>query len=170
MAGFRPARPTPLRSNNIFAPLFIHVYGEAKTERYRIMAGQAEDLIVPTLLELAQHVSILFSTWQVWFFRPQVRLETYQPIGGGFTLSTYGRGNRTQAIQTFQVAEEVIGDQQACPMVSRIALGYGKLDLRDPYLRRPFELGVSGHIGKGKERGWAFLLPNASLRPGRRGC
>ena len=25
--------PTPLRANNIFAPLFIHVYGEAKTER-----------------------------------------------------------------------------------------------------------------------------------------
>src|SRR5262245_22760932 len=39
--------PTPLRVNNIFAPLFINVYGEAKTERYRILAGQAPDIISP---------------------------------------------------------------------------------------------------------------------------
>jgi hypothetical protein len=139
--------PTPLRSNNIFAPLFIHVYGEAKTERYRIMAGQAEDLTSPLFSNSLNTYPFSFLPGKFGFFRPQVRFETYQPIGGGFTLIY--KGAVAQAIQTFQVAEEVIGDQAGLPDgQSRIALGYGKPDPRDPYLRRPFELGVSGHIGK----------------------
>jgi len=139
--------PTPLRANNIFAPLFIHVYGEAKTERYRIMAGQAEDLTSPLFSNSLNTYPFSYLPGKFGFFRPQVRFETYQPIGGGFTLIY--KGAIAQAIQTFQVAEEVIGDQAGLPDgQSRIALGYGKPDLRDPYLRRPFELGVSGHIGK----------------------
>jgi hypothetical protein len=139
--------PTPLRSNNIFAPLFIHVYGEAKTERYRLMAGQAEDLTSPLYSNSLNTYPFSYLPGKFGFFRPQVRFETYQPIGGGFTLIY--KGAIAQAIQTFQVADEVIGDQAGLPDgQSRIALGYGKPDPRDPNLRRPFELGVSGHIGK----------------------
>jgi len=139
--------PTPLRANNIFAPLFIHVYGEAKTERYRIMAGQAEDVTSPLYSNSLNTYPFSYLPGKFGFFRPQVRFETYQPIGGGFTLIY--KGAIAQAIQTFQVADEVIGDQAGLPDgQSRLALGYGKPDRRDPYQRRPFELGVSGHIGK----------------------
>jgi hypothetical protein len=139
--------PTPLRANNIFAPLFINVYGEAKTERYRLMAGQSEDLTSPLFSNSLNTYPFSYLPGKLGFFRPQVRFETYQPIGGGFTLIY--KGAIAQAIQTFQVGDEVVGDQAGLPDVqSRLALGYGKPDLRDRYLRRPFELGVSGHIGK----------------------
>lgn len=139
--------PTPLRANNLFAPLFINVYGEAKTERYRLMAGQSEDLTSPLFSNSLNTYPFSYLPGKLGFFRPQVRFETYQPIGGGFNLIY--KGAIAQAIQTFQVADEVIGDQAGLPDVqSRLALGYGKPDLRDRYLRRPFELGVSGHLGK----------------------
>ncbi|HKQ76763.1 MAG TPA: hypothetical protein VJ810_23915 [Blastocatellia bacterium] len=139
--------PTPLRSNNIFAPLFIHVYGEAKTERNRIMAGQSEDLVSPLISNSLNTYPFSFVPGKLGFFRPQVRFETYQPIGDDFTFIF--QGALTQAIQTFQIADEVIGDQTGLPDGQiRLALGYGKRDRRDQYQRRPFELGVSGHIGK----------------------
>ena len=123
--------PTPLRANNIFAPLFIHVYGEAKTERYRLMAGQSEDLTSPLYSNSLNTYPFSYLPGKFGFFRPQVRFETYQPIGGGFTLIY--KGAIAQAIQTFQVADEVIGDQAGLPDgQSRIALGYGKPDPRDP--------------------------------------
>jgi hypothetical protein len=139
--------PTPLRSNNIFAPLFIHVYGEAKTERYRIMAGQAEDLVSPITSNSVNAYPFSYLPGKLGFFRPQVRFETYQPIRDDFTFIF--QGAISQAIQTFQVADEVIGDQAGFPDGQmRVAIGRGKPDLRDIYPRRPFELGVSGHFGK----------------------
>jgi hypothetical protein len=139
--------PTPLRVNNVFAPLFINVYGEAKTERYRLLAGQAPDIISPTFSNSLNIYPAGFQPGRLGFFRPQVRFETYQPIGDGFTFIY--QGAIAEAIQTFQVADEVIGDQAGLPDgQSRLALGYGKPDLKDRYLRRPFELGVSGHIGR----------------------
>ncbi|HEV2663447.1 MAG TPA: hypothetical protein VG324_00960 [Blastocatellia bacterium] len=140
--------PTPLRGvDNIFAPLFINVYGEAKTDRYRILAGQAPDIVSPLISNSLNAYPFSYLPGKLGFFRPQVRFETYQPIGGGFTLIY--KGAIAQAIQTFQVADEVIGDQAGLPDgQSRLALAYGKPDLRDPYHRRPFELGVTGHIGK----------------------
>jgi hypothetical protein len=139
--------PTPLRVNNIFAPLFINVYGEAKTERYRLLAGQTTDLLSPTLSNSLNVYPAGFQTGRLGFVRPQVRFETYQPISDGFTFIY--QGAIAEAIQTFQVADEVIGDQAGLPDgQSRLALGYGKPDPKDRYHRRPFELGVSGHIGK----------------------
>ncbi|MBO0727301.1 MAG: hypothetical protein J2P52_16990, partial [Blastocatellia bacterium] len=139
--------PTPLRANNIFAPLFIHVYGEAKTERYRIMAGQSEDLVSPLISNSLNTYPFSYLPGKLGFFRPQVRFETYQPIGDDFTFIF--QGAFAQAIQTFQVADEVIGDQSGLPDgQARIALGYGKRDPHDTYHRRPFELGFTGHIGK----------------------
>src|SRR5215510_9879096 len=133
--------PTPLRANNIFAPLFVHVYGEAKTERYRLMAGQAEDVMSPVYSNSLNTYPFSYLPGKFGFLRPQVRFETYQPIGDDFTLIY--KGAIAQTIQTFQVADEVIGDQAGLPDgQSRIALGYGKPDLRDQYQRRPFELGV----------------------------
>jgi hypothetical protein len=139
--------PTPLRVNNIFAPLFINIYGEAKTERYRILAGQTTDLLSPTLSNSLNVYPAGFQTGRLGFLRPQVRFETYQPISDDFTFIY--QGAIAEAIQTFQVADEVIGDQAGLPDgQSRLALGYGKPDPKDLYHRRPFELGVSGHIGK----------------------
>jgi hypothetical protein len=139
--------PTPLRVNNIFAPLFINIYGEAKTERYRILAGQTTDVVTPTFSNSLNVYPAGFLPGRIGFFRPQVRFETYQPISDGFTFIY--QGAIAEAIQTFQVANEVIGDQAGLPDgQSRLALGYGKPDPKDRYHRRPFELGVSGHIGK----------------------
>jgi hypothetical protein len=139
--------PTPLRVNNIFAPLFINIYGEAKTERYRLLAGQTTDIISPTFSNSLNVFPAGFQPGRLGFFRPQVRFETYQPIGDDYTFIF--QGGIAEAIQTFQVADEVIGDQAGLPDgQSRLALGYGKPDPKDRYHRRPFELGVSGHIGK----------------------
>src|SRR5262249_53288858 len=148
--------PTPLRSNNIFAPLFIHVYGEAKTERYRILAGQAEDLVSPIYSNSLNTYLFSYLSGKLGFFRPQVRFETYQPISDDFTFIF--KGAMAQAIQTFQVGDEVIGDQTGLPDCQiRLALGYGKPDRHDKYQRRPFELGVSGHLGK--RRGTQLGIP-----------
>jgi hypothetical protein len=139
--------PTPLRANNLFAPLFVHVYGEAKTERYRLLAGQTEDVISPLVSNSLNSYPFSYVPGKLGFFRPQARFETYQPISDGFTFIF--KGAVAQAIQTFQVADEVIGDQTGLPDGQvRLALGYGKPDPRDTYQRRPFELGVSGHLGK----------------------
>ena len=139
--------PTPLRVNNIFAPLFINIYGEAKTERYRLLAGQTTDVISPTFSNSLNVFPAGFQPGRLGFFRPQVRFETYQPISDDYTFIF--QGAIAEAIQTFQVADEVIGDQAGLPDgQSRLALGYGKPDPKDRYHRRPFELGVSGHIGK----------------------
>jgi hypothetical protein len=139
--------PTPLRVNNIFAPLFINVYGEARTERYRILAGQAPDIISPIFSNSLNIYPAGFQPGRLGFFRPQVRFETYQPLSDDFTLIY--QGAIAEAIQTFQVADEVLGDQAGLPDgQSRLALGYGRPDLHDRYPRRPFEIGVSGHIGK----------------------
>lgn len=151
--------PTPLRANNLFAPLFIHVYGEAKTERYRLMAGQAEDLVSPLISNSLNTYPFSFVPGKLGFFRPQARFETYQPIGDDFTFSF--KGAIAQSIQTFQVANEVIGDQTGLPDGQmRLALGYGKPDLNDPYQRRPFEVGVSGHLGQ--RRGTQLSAPLAT--------
>jgi hypothetical protein len=140
--------PTPLRSvDNIFAPLFIDVYGEAKTERYRLLAGQSTDLVSPLISNSLNTYPYSFLPGKLGFFRPQVRFETYQPISDNFTFIY--QGAIAQAIQTFQIADEVIGDQTGKPDgQSRLALGYGKPDPHDKYNRRPFELGVTGHIGQ----------------------
>src|SRR5262249_50832522 len=94
--------PTPLRVNNIFAPLFINIYGEAKTERYRLLAGQTTDVITPTFSNSLNVYPAGFLPGRIGFFRPQVRFETYQPIGDGFTFIY--QGAIAEAIQTFQVA------------------------------------------------------------------
>jgi hypothetical protein len=139
--------PTPLRVNNIFAPLFINLYGEARTERYRILAGQAPDIISPLFSNSLNIYPAGFQPGRLGFFRPQVRFETYQPISDDFTFTF--QGAVAEAIQTFQVGEEVIGTQAGLPDGQiRLALGYGEPDLNDRFQRRPFELGVSGHIGK----------------------
>ncbi|GEM_PF-410614 len=139
--------PTPLKINNVFAPLFINVYGEARTERYRILAGQAPDIISPIFSNSLNIYPAGFLPGRLGFFRPQVRFETYQPISDDFTFIF--QGAVAEAIQTFQVGDEVIGTQAGLPDGQiRLALGYGEPDLNDRYLRRPFELGVSGHIGK----------------------
>lgn len=140
--------PTPVRgTNNIFAPLFINLYGEARTERYRIMAGQAPDLVSPLISNSLNIYPVGYLPGKLGFFRPQARFETYQPISDNFTFIF--QGAIAQAIQTFQVGDEVIGDQTGRPDGQmRLALGYGKPDLNDRHHRRPFELGVSGHVGK----------------------
>ena len=154
--------PTPLRSNNIFAPLFIHIYGEAKTERYRLLAGQAEDIVSPLYSNSVNTYPFSYVAGKLGFFRPQVRFETYQPIGGDFTFIF--KGALTQAIQTFQVADEVIGDQTGLPDGQmRLALGYGRPDRHDQYRRRPFELGVTGHIGKRRAMQLGVLLTQQQL-------
>ena len=61
--------PTPLRANNIFAPLFIHVYGEAKTERYRLMAGQAEDVMSPVYSNSLNTYPFSYLPGKFGFFR-----------------------------------------------------------------------------------------------------
>lgn len=140
--------PTPLRGiDNIFAPLFINAYVEAKTERYRIMAGQAPDIVSPIISNSLNAYPFSYVPGKLGFFRPQARFETYQPISDDFTFIF--QGAIAQAIQTFQVGDEVIGDQAGRPDGQmRLALGYGKPDPHDPNHRRPFELGVFGHIGK----------------------
>ena len=156
----------PLETNNIFAPQFIHVYGEARTERYRILAGQTEDVVAPLFPNSLNQYPISFMPGSLGYFRPQIRFDTYQPISDNFTFIF--QSALTQAIQTLDVGTlrlgpanfqaEVFGRQTGLPDGQlRAALGYGKPDPKDPLQKRPFELGVSGHLGK--RRGDLFTLP-----------
>ncbi|MGE0126610.1 MAG: hypothetical protein AB7U82_00785 [Blastocatellales bacterium] len=156
----------PLTANNIFQPQFIHIYGEAKTERYRILAGQTEDVVAPLFPNSLNQYPITFMPGSIGYFRPQIRFDTYQPISDNFTFIF--QAALTQAIQTFDVGTlrfgpedfeaEVFGRQTGLPDgQARVALGYGKPDPKDPLQKRPFELGVSGHFGQ--RRGDLFTLP-----------
>ncbi|MGH9938835.1 MAG: hypothetical protein ACREAM_21550 [Blastocatellia bacterium] len=146
----------PLTANNIFAPQFIHVYGEARTERYRILAGQTEDVVAPLIPNTLNQYPITFMPGSLGYFRPQARFDTYQPIGDNFTFIF--QGAVTQAIQTLDVGSEVFGRQTGLPDgQARVALGYGKPAPNDPLQKRPFELGLSGHLGQ--RRGDLLTIP-----------
>ncbi|MGH9766378.1 MAG: hypothetical protein ACREAB_03005 [Blastocatellia bacterium] len=146
----------PLTANNIFQLQFVHIYGEARTERYRVLAGQTEDVVAPLIPNTLNQYPITFIPGSLGYFRPQVRFETFQPVSDNFTLIF--QGAVAQAIQTFDVGEGVIGRQTGAPDGQvRVALGYGKPAPNDPLQKRPFELGLSGHIGE--RRGTLLTIP-----------
>jgi hypothetical protein len=146
----------PLTTNNIFQLQFIHAYGEARTERYRILAGQTEDVVAPLIPNTLNQYPITFMPGSLGYFRPQVRFETNQPIGNEFTFIAQGSVN--QAIQTLNVGAEVFGRQTGLPDgQARVALGYGRPDPKDPLQKRDFEIGVSGHLGQ--RRGDLLTVP-----------
>jgi hypothetical protein len=74
--------------------------------------------------------------------------NTYAMIPG--SIGFFGvpiTGALVTAVQTFQVSDEVLGfgkDVPDCQL--RFAIGHGKANPRS--LKRPFELGISGHIGQ----------------------
>jgi hypothetical protein len=160
--------PTPLKVDNVFAPLFVNIYGEARTERYRLLAGQTVDVIFPVFANTLNGYPFSFLPGDLGFVRPQVRFETFQPINDDLTFIF--QGAITQAVQTFrvndeilreqtgQITDEVFGDQGGLPDGQiRLALGRGKPDPQDRFRRRPFELGVSSHLGK--RRGRLLAIP-----------
>jgi hypothetical protein len=156
----------PLTANNIFQPQFFDMYGEAKTENYRLLAGQTVDVVAPLAPNTLNQYPVTFIPGSLGYFRPQVRFETFQPINDKFTFIL--QGALTQAIQTFdvgtasigpgEVSKDVIGRQTGLPDgQTRVGLGYGKPAPDDPLQQRPFEIGLSGHLGK--RRGDLVSLP-----------
>ncbi|MGH9855064.1 MAG: hypothetical protein ACREBD_34975, partial [Blastocatellia bacterium] len=146
----------PLAANNIFQPQFFNIYGEAKTERVRLLAGQAQDVVSPLFPNTLNQYPIRYIPGSLGYFRPQVRLETYQPISDNFTFIF--RGAVAEAIQTFDVGNEVVGKQTGKPDgQARVAVGYGKPAPDDPFQKRLFEVGISGHIGE--RRGTLLTQP-----------
>lgn len=137
----------PLIADNIFQPQFLNIYGEARTERYRILAGQTIDIVAPLFPNSLNLYPLSFMPGSLGYFRPQVRFETYQPISGDYTFIF--QGAVTQTIQTLQVSDEVLGRQTGLPDgQARVALGYGKPVHKGLVQKRPFELGISGHLGQ----------------------
>jgi len=105
--------------------------------------------IIPygTLLANVNYNSSALVPGNLGFFRPQVRLETYRPLGDNYTFIF--QGAITQAIHTLDVGAEDFGRQTSLPDgQARVALGRGNPALNEPAHKRPFELGVSGHIGE----------------------
>jgi hypothetical protein len=155
-ADFNLRGAKPLTANNFFQPQFVHLYGEAKTERYRILAGQTDDVVAPLFPNSLNQYPITFMPGSLGYFRPQARFETFQPVSDDFTFIF--QGAIAQAIQTFDVSDEVVGRQTGMPDGNvRLALGYGEPAPNDPLQKRPFELGVSGHIGE--RRGTLLAIP-----------
>lgn len=147
---------TPTFANNVFQPQFINIYGEAKTDRYRILVGQTGDVVSPLIPGTLNYYPVSFAPGSLGYFRPQIRFEFQKAADNGYTYIF--QGAIAQAIQTLQISDEVIGRQTGAPDGQlRFALAHGKPNPADPLQKRPFELGLSAHIGE--RRGTLLALP-----------
>jgi hypothetical protein len=131
--------------DNVFAPYFANVYIEAKTERHRILAGQAGDIVAPLSPKSLNIYPGSYLPGDIGTNRPQLRYEHKRPVGEETTFLF--QGAIATAVQTFQVSDEVLGFGTDVPDGQlRVAIGHGKANPQDP--KRPFEIGISGHIGR----------------------
>src|SRR5262249_12108629 len=80
----------PLTAGNVFQPQFFHVYVEAKKERYSILAGQTNDIVSPLDPYTLNQFPNTYMPGSLGYYRPQVRFDTYQPIGDNFTFIFQG--------------------------------------------------------------------------------
>ncbi|MGZ6140526.1 MAG: hypothetical protein ACXWLA_07610 [Myxococcaceae bacterium] len=134
----------PYLNENAYLPLVRDLYLEATWTRLRLLAGQASDIISPRASTTLNFYPLSFIPGDIGDYRPQVRLEWYQPITDVFAMAF--QGALAQAVQTFQISGDVQATQTGLPdFQGHIGLAFGPSVDEGP---RIFELGVSGYVGR----------------------
>ncbi|MGZ6079314.1 MAG: hypothetical protein ACXWK4_00770 [Myxococcaceae bacterium] len=134
----------PYLNENAYLPLVRDLYLEATWTRLRLLAGQASDIISPRASTTLNFYPLSFIPGDIGDYRPQVRLEWYQPITDVFAMAF--QGALAQAVQTFQISGDVQATQTGLPdFQGHIGLAFGPSVDEGP---RIFELGVSGYFGR----------------------
>lgn len=137
--------PNPVETNA--TPYFFNIYGDIKTDRWRFVLGQAQDVISPLspeVLNLTNGV-IGYMPGEIGYFRAQARLELYFPIGEEFQFTWQGSINQ-QVVRPLERLPDRFGSNAGWPdFQGRLAWGFGPLTEGKG---RPAELGVSAHIGE----------------------
>ncbi|MGZ6077560.1 MAG: hypothetical protein ACXWK6_07120 [Myxococcaceae bacterium] len=134
----------PYLNENAYLPLVRDLYLEATWTRLRLLAGQASDIISPRASTTLNFYPLSFIPGDIGDYRPQVRMEWYQPITDVFAMTF--QGALAQAVQTFQISGDVQATQTGLPdFQAHIGLAFGPSVDEGP---RIFELGVSGYVGR----------------------
>jgi hypothetical protein len=134
----------PIQNQNVFQPLFGDIYLEFKNSDWRMLIGQTVDVISPLAPTTLNFYPWSYAPGSLGFFRPQIRVEDFLPMGDDKQLTI--QGALTQAIQTFQVPGEVLARQSGWPDGQlRVAYGVGKPDM---FGSRPTEFGAWSHFGR----------------------
>jgi len=134
----------PYLNENAYLPLVRDLYLEATWIRLRLLAGQASDIISPRASTTLNFYPLSFVPGDIGDYRPQVRVEWYQPVTNQFAMTF--QGALAQAVQTFQISGDVQATQTGLPdFQAHIGLAFGPSVDEGP---RIFELGVSGLFGR----------------------
>jgi hypothetical protein len=134
----------PYLNENTFLPLVRDLYLEVVWSHFRVLAGQAADVISPRAAATLNFYPLSFIPGDIGDYRPQVRLEWRQPIGDLFEIIF--QTAIAQAVQTFQVSGEVQAAQTGLPdFQGHIGVAIGPEREDGP---RVFELGIAGHVGR----------------------
>ena len=142
--------PQPLVTANTISPQFYDVHVEARTKRFRVAFGQMPDVVYPTTPDVLNTAPPGYLPGAIGYTRPQLAAGVDAPLGEPVTLLL--QGCLAQAVQTFQVSDELVGRQAGWPdFQGRVALGNGEPVATGAVIRpreRPIEIGVDGHWGK----------------------
>jgi len=134
----------PYLNENAFLPLVRDLYIEAVWSQFRMLAGQASDVISPRSAASLNFYPLSFIPGDIGDYRPQIRLEWRQPMGDLFEMTF--QTAIAQAVQTFQVSGEVQATQTGIPdFQGHIGFAFGPERDDGP---RVFECGVAGHVGR----------------------
>lgn len=127
-------------------PYYFDIYGEIKTDRWRLLLGQGKDVISPLDPKVLNFTNefVGYMPGDIGFFRAQARLDLNASLTDSVEAIWQGSLNQ-QVIQGLQTGTDIFGTEAGWPDVQgRIALGLGP---KDGGLRA-FEVGVSAHIGE----------------------
>ncbi len=134
----------PIQNENVFEPLFGDVYLEFKNSDWRLLMGQTIDVISPLSPTTLNFYPWSYAPGSLGFFRPQIRIEDYLPMGDDKQLTI--QGALASAISTFRVGTEALARQSGWPDGQlRVAYGVGTPDM---FGSRPTEFGAWSHFGR----------------------
>ncbi len=136
--------PNPVQDTA--TPYFFDIYGELKTDRWRLLLGQGKDVISPldpSVLNFTNGM-VGYMPGDMGFFRAQARLDLNADLTDSVKLIGQGSINQ-QVIKGLEAPTDIFGTEAGWPDIQgRIAFSLGSKDSAV----RTFEAGVSAHIGE----------------------
>jgi len=133
--------------------LFRQAYIEAKNEEWRLLFGQAWDLMSPLYPGMLNYVPGS-GVGNLGYRRAQLRLERYFDLSEALLVTAQWSANSNIIINP-PASTNVVGTEGGWPdFQGRLAFTLGNRQAPDC---RPITLGFSGHIG---EQYWDFRPPN----------
>jgi hypothetical protein len=123
--------------------LLRQAYGEFKTDQWRVVGGQTDDVISPLSPNVLNY-TVGWAAGNIGYRRAQVRVERYVPLGGDSKLTLQSSINRTIVVD-FVGAPNLQGEDAGWPTV----MGRMAVEMANPGDgANPVEIGISGHIGE----------------------